>query len=186
MAKLKKINNLLEYSLLIIAGYIALFTDYNYLLILPLFPLFILFKYIHWYDKKNKLKIPDYYYTLGVLAVYPTIIGEFFFKLYYKVLYYDKILHLIIPIYLAVVVSLFLKKNIRFEKLFIILVVVGLSGLWEMFEFFVDTISNTPIMQGVVINMKELTGGLEDTMKDSFLALIGAIIGAFIPNNKKR
>jgi hypothetical protein len=36
-------------------------------------------------------------------------------------------------------------------------------------------------MQGVFINMKELTGGFEDTMKDSFFVLIGSIIGAFWP-----
>lgn len=112
MPKLKIINKILEYSLLVIAFYVILFTDYNYLLVLPLFPLFLFFKYMHWYDKKNKLNIPDYYYTLGVIAVYPTIIGEFFFEFYYNVLYYDKILHLVIPIYLVMVVNFFLKDKI--------------------------------------------------------------------------
>jgi len=186
MLKLKALNEILEYSFLAIAIYIIIFTDYNYLLVIPLFPLFIFFKYIHWYDKKNKLNMPDYYYTLGAIAVYPTIMGEFFFEFYYKILYYDKILHLIIPIYLAVVVNFFLKKNLRFNKLFIVLIVMGISGLWEMFEFFVDTISGSAIMQGVFINMKELTGGFEDTMKDSFFVLIGAIIGAFIPQRLKK
>lgn len=180
MLKLKNINNILEYSLLVVAIYIILFTNYNYLLVLPLFPLFFIFKYIHRYDKRNRLNIPDYYYTLGVIAVYPTIIGEFFLEFYYKSPYYDKALHLIIPIYLAMVVNFFLKKNLRFKKLFIILAVLGLCSLWEMFEFAVDSISGTTIMQGVVINMKELTGGFEDTMKDSFFVLIGAITGAFI------
>lgn len=179
MPKLKIINKILEYSLLVIAFYVILFTDYNYLLVLPLFPLFLFFKYMHWYDKKNKLNIPDYYYTLGVIAVYPTIIGEFFFEFYYNVLYYDKILHLVIPIYLVMVVNFFLKDNFRFKKLSIVLIVLGIASLWEMFEFLVDSISGTTIMQGVVINMKELTGGFEDTMKDSFFVLIGSIIGAF-------
>ncbi len=180
MSKLKIINNILEYSLLAIAVYIIFFTDYNYLLVIPLFPLFLFFKYMHWYDKKNKLNIPDYYYTLGVIAVCPTIIGEFFFEFYYKILYYDKILHLVIPIYLAMVVSFFLKKDLRFKKIFIVLMVLGIASLWEMFEFLVDSISGTTIMQGVVINMKELTGGFEDTMKDSFFVLTGSIIGAFL------
>lgn len=186
MSKLKNINEILEYSLLVIAAYIILFTNYNYLLVLPLFPLFIFLKYMHWYDKRNRLNIPDYYYTLGIIAVYLTIIGEFFFEFYYKVLYYDKALHLIVPIYLAIVVNFFLKKNVRFKKIFIILTVLGLCTLWEMFEFVVDSVSNTTIMQGVVINMKELTGGFEDTMKDSFFALVGATIGAFISSKVRK
>lgn len=82
-------------------------------------------------------------------------------------------------------VNLFLKKNARFRKVFIILTVLGLCSLWEMFEFAVDSISGTTIMQGVVIEMKELTGGFEDTMKDSFFALTGAIIGALITSKVK-
>ena len=184
MSKLKIINEILEYSLLAIALYIIFFTDYNYLLVLPLFPIFIFFKYVHWYDKKHKLNIPDYYYTLGVVVIYPTIVGEFFFEFYYKILYYDKILHLVIPLYLVVVVDFFLGKEVRFRKMFIVLIVLGISGLWEMFEFMVDSISGTNIMQGVFINMKELTGGFEDTMKDTFFVLIGAIIGVFLPRRK--
>jgi len=41
-------------------------------------------------------------------------------------------------------------------------------------------------MRGVFINMKELTGGFEDTMKDSFFALVGATIGALTFSRLKK
>ena len=186
MLNLKKINNILEYSFLAIAIYIILFTDYNYLLTLPLFPMFIFFKYIHWYGKKNKLDIPTYYFTLGIAAIYLTVIGEFFFEFYYKFIYYDKVLHFIVPIYLSAVAGFFFGKNIKFRKIFIVLSVMGLCALWEMFEFVIDTISGTTMMQGVVINMKELTGGFVDTMKDLSFNLIGSILVSFLPINKPR
>ena len=55
-----------------------------------------------------------------------------------------------------------------------------------MFELLVDTLSNTAIMRGFLINMKELTRGIEEKIKDSFFSLVGAIIGAFLAKNKKR
>lgn len=183
---LTKINSLMEYFLIAIATYILLFTDYHFLLVIPLFPLFFFIKYMHRHNRKKKLGIPEYYFTLGLIAIYLAIAGEFFFEFYYKIEYYDKILHLTIPVYLIMVINFFLKKNVRFRTLFVVLTVLGLSSLWEMLEFVVDNLSKTTVMQGVFIDMKELTGGLTDTMKDMILAFIGSIIGVMIFNPSKK
>jgi len=177
---LKSINTLIEYSVLAVVFVIVFFTDYNYFPILPVIPMFLFIQFVHWYDRRYKLNIPDHYFTFGMFFAYMNICGDFFFELYYNMLYYDKLLHLVIPAYLAVVINFFLRKTVRFREVFVIFIVMGIASLWEMVEYFVDSISGTTIMQGVVINMKEMTGGFADTMKDMFWAMIGGIVGTLL------
>jgi hypothetical protein len=176
----KYVNTALEYLLLATGLYLWIFTSYNKLLIAPIFPLFLVILYMHHLNRKRNLKIPDYFFTLGVIAIFLTVIGEFFFELYYKIIYYDKILHFFVPIYLVFVFRFLATKKFHLENLIILLAVIGLCTLWEMFEFVVDTITGTTVMQGVVINMKELTGGFVDTMNDLFFNLGGTLVGLLI------
>lgn len=184
MSTLEKLNEVLETSLILISLYLLVFTKYHYLLVIPLILIYILFKMMHSFDKKNNLNVPSVYYTLGLIAVYLNIFGEFFFKFYYYVLYYDKALHLIVPIFLAIWVKWFIPKEIHFSKLIVVMAVLGLGALWETFEFFVDMLLTTPTMQGVFINFHIMQGGLEDTIQDLCLNLIGAIIGTFMFGRK--
>lgn len=176
---LEKLNLILEFSLIITSFYLLIFTKYNYLLVVPIIFMFIFFKLLHNYDKKSNLRLPVYYYTLGIIAVYSDILGEFFFSFYYSFIYYDKLLHFFIPIYLAILVKWFIPKKTHFLKLIVILVILGIGAVWELFEYTADSLMQTPTMQGVFIFGKILGGSLEDTMQDMFFNLIGAIIGTF-------
>ncbi|MFH1590145.1 MAG: hypothetical protein ABIB43_06275 [archaeon] len=183
---IKIINTVLEALILILAVVILLTTSYNYLLVLPLFPMFFFFKIMHWYDKKHGLKIPQYYYTLGLLTVYLSIGGEFFLELYYRIIFYDKILHFFNAFYLSIIVSFILKGKIHFKKTFVLLIIMGIGAIYELLEYGVDSISGTTIMQGVIINVKNLMGGLEDTMKDLTYAFVGSITGIIVANKLER
>jgi uncharacterized membrane protein YjdF len=140
-------------------------------------------KYLHYFNKKRRLKIPQYYFTLANIAIYLAFAGEFYLELYYNVIHYDKILHFFVSMYLVVVTYFLMGKKAKFRSIFAVLIVLGLGAVYELLEFGVDSISGTTIMQGVVIEVHELMGGLKDTMFDLSLALIGSVIGVLIARN---
>ncbi|MBI2139883.1 DUF2238 domain-containing protein [Candidatus Woesearchaeota archaeon] len=174
-----KIDTALEWGLLGVALFNLSFTNYHYLLSLPLVGLFFFFRGFKSYAAKKKLDIPGSYITLGLVAVYLTVIGEFYLELYYRVVYYDKILHFLIPLYLAVLARRFFSSQQQLKELFAVLAVLGAATLWELLEFIIDSFAGVPIMQGIFTGMKGLTGGHEDTMKDISMNLLGAAVGAF-------
>jgi uncharacterized membrane protein YjdF len=177
----------MEYTLVLTALYLFFFTNYNKWFIVPVFALSAFIKYLHYYDKKINLKIPPHFYTLGLIAIYlNSIFGEFFLELYYTLPYYDKFLHFFIPLYLVLVVNFLMRNDLRYKELWVFLSVMGLSTMWEIFEFAADTISGTTVMQGIIVDLKKFTGGLIDTMKDLIYAMIGTIAGIIISKKSKK
>ncbi len=177
MNKLGAVNNILAYGFLIIPTYLLVFTKSNPWMVVPLYLVFILYLSLKHVDKIKKIKIPDYIYFFGIFFVYMNIIGEFFLRLYYTVPYYDKFLHLIVPIYLVFVAKLFIKKETKSNMFLMILLAFTVCILWEIFEYFIDSVSGTTVMRGVFINIKEMTGGSNDTVQDLLFSIIGSIIG---------
>lgn len=176
----KIVNNILTYGLVVVATFLLFFTDANPWIVTPIYLFFLSMLLIRWQDKKHKLKIPDYIYFFGLLAMYLNVFGEFFFRLYYNLVFYDKILHFVVPVYLVFLAGFFIKKNVRYRFVWIFLAVITLCLFWEGFEYFADSISGTTIMRGVVIDFKEMTGGFDDTVMDMVFAFIGTLTGLMV------
>jgi hypothetical protein len=178
-------------------------------LIVFIFPVFL----------KKKIEIPDIIESMLLIAIYASVIlGEI--KLYYVIIpHWDSIVHILDGFILAAIgYSLinFINKGHKlsmilspaFTVLYIICFAVTMGVIWELFEYFGDSVfgkdmqkdvyinqinsillnqdnMNIPAkisIDSVVINGKEWQSyvdiGLIDTMKDMLLNLVGAVFFA--------
>jgi len=131
-------------------------------------------------DRQIHITIPWWLTFLIVLSLYLHIAGQYFdwYTSFYP--YYDKIAHLIsgttvalIGFTLVLLLDQYTENNFNRPVIIfmIIMFTMAFGGLWEIFEYTVDT------FLGV-----EMQHGLDDTMLDMIFVLVGAIVVAALGN----
>lgn len=147
--------------------------DFYQLLIILTLPPVALFPYF--IQRIGKIKIPDMLESLYMIFIFFAYFLGSIMKLYGKISYYDLIIHCTSGI-LSAMFAYYLYKmvNKKEENLFTsILFVLGVTALiavsWEIFEFVCDKIfkKDAQYVQKT---------GVDDTMTDMIVALIGAIL----------
>lgn len=98
----------------------------------------------------------------------------FVLNLYNIIWWYDILAHFLSGIFvfeigLFILNKLNLKTNFYFKIFFCLILVLGVSSLWEIFEFCIDQAFQTD-MQNVILT------GVIDTMEDMIMALLGGTI----------
>ena len=115
----------------------------------------------------NKYKINDkvnlVYIIFIILAHFMGVILNF----YDKFIYYDKFVHFIFGFLCAFVLNYLL--NIKYKKIIVINITMFLATMWEIYEYVCSLLFN-------IDPQNNLTTGVNDTMLDLIVALIGSII----------
>lgn len=110
------------------------------------------------------------YYIFIFLADYLGCVWQ----LYDYICWYDCFVHFLAGIFIYIIGMFILdvnmlNNNVFFSIFFGLMLVMAVSGLWEIFEFSVDKILKID-MQNVICT------GVSDTMEDIIIAFIGGII----------
>jgi hypothetical protein len=121
------------------------------------------------------------------------LIGGDALGLYVKLPYYDNFMHIMLPLYIAligmmVVYTMYfygkLKASLSAMAFVIIIMTIGFGAVLEMGEYTYDTyLANGPL--GEITGNTQMQGSptqdaLDDTMNDFFMDTLGGIIGAGI------
>jgi uncharacterized membrane protein YjdF len=115
---------------------------------------------------KIKDKINLVYIIFIVLAHFIGVILNF----YDKFLYYDKFVHFLFGIVCSYIAFNILKvKNIVSKLLLVIIITMFLATMWEVYEYLASIIFK-------IDPQNNITTGVNDTMQDIIVALIGSII----------
>ena len=129
--------------------------------------------------------------------IFMSVFAAFFSFLYFRVLYVDKFQHLFFPMMIGSVIYHMVKKlrlPVKYSLTFTFFIVIGISGIFEVIEYFLDFIFDWKL-QGVYFLNNESQGGyqlilnkIDDTMIDIGLAIIGMgfYIGSIFLIEKKR
>ncbi len=131
-------------------------------------------------ERQIHISIPWWLTFLIVLSLYIHIGGEYFdwYTSFYP--YYDKIAHLIsgttvalIGFTLVLLLDQYTENNFNRPVIIflIVMLTVAVGGLWEIFEFAVDTTLGVKMQHG-----------LDDTMLDMIFVLLGAVVVAALGN----
>ena len=155
----------------------------------------LLFGYI---DRSFKLQFPERFYIyIFIIFIFGTIIGEGMppFGLYFRDIYYDKILHFISPIMFSGIIFYILDRldiTLKWKLLMTVGLAFGILGLFEIGEYLSDYFFGT-IHQGVYIaqfaqavKYQIKTQALDDTMRDLIFGLLGSVTFAAYIYGKRR
>jgi len=164
-----------EWLLFVIPTYLLLFHDANPWLMISNYAGFFVLKGGRWLQRDDPV-VPGWIFFLGFLILLLNLLGESILGLYYSVTSYDKILHFVYGGYLGLLFYRLFASATAWWSFDVLASVMGVATVWEMYEYFIDSVSGTTIMQGVVINLKNLTGSFEDTMIDQYWSLLGVLI----------
>lgn len=165
------INKLLIGGMLILGLIFFIFGNhYKFFLALTYI---LAFWFLAWVIKKMKMN--GYYKTLICIFLWLSFLGELYFYRNFK--YYDKILHLLIPFFMAMMAYSFLKRyNLPYLKIITFSGVFGLLALFEVFEYTNDFIFGLDM-----IGVQSRTGGvLLDSFTDTMFDLISGGIGSLL------
>lgn len=160
------------YFILALLSLIFLDTEWIYLILIPAIP--FLFYFINIFD----MKIPSEYEMIFLVFItFGTVLGELW-DFYYAFPLFDSILHGLAGPILSLIPMCFLvrgKVKLPFKtKWFIILMVsMGFAAMWECYEFLVDSTVGPYLGLDMQKNAEGL--GLEDTMHDLWIHLIGTV-----------
>lgn len=131
-------------------------------------------------------KIPIYAHLLLAVYMIPNLLGEDIFELFYKISFYDKILHFFSAIIIGWFIYEISKNKIKNKLVLIIFctsISLSLALIWEIIEYAFDNIFNS-VMQGVYLDWQNhFFIGIEarqtmDKLKDTMIDLISGIGGA--------
>jgi hypothetical protein len=121
------------------------------------------------------------------------LVGGDALGLYVKIPYYDNFMHIMLPLYIALIGMMIvytmyfygkLKASLGAMAFIIIIMTIGFGAILEMGEYTYDTfLANGPI--GEITGNTQMQGSptqnaLDDTMNDFFMDTIGGILGALI------
>ena len=110
------------------------------------------------------------YYLFIFLADYLGCVCRF----YDYIIWYDVVIHFLSGI-LSVKLGLFILEkfnvvnNVIFSIVFCLIMVMAISGFWEIFEYVCDFVFCLDMQRAIV-------GGVRDTMQDMIAALLGGIV----------
>ena len=162
--KLNKINIIIAFVLCFISVFFAL---NNKDITLLLFSLYIVVPFIF----RVKPIITLLYMLFGFIALF---LGSQL-HLYKTTTWFDNFSHFIwgmlsgiVAIMILIKLKMFNSRNIIFNCLFIFILSLASSGIWEIVEFTIDNLLNQ--------DMQRASTGVYDTMKDIIIALFGNII----------
>lgn len=144
----------------------------------------LLFRYI---DKSFKFNFPDVYYVyVFAIFVLGTIIGPGTppFGLYYREIFYDKMLHTLSPFLISAIMFFILNRldiTLRWKLVMTVGLVFGILGIFEIGEYLSDVWFGT-LNQGVyfkefveTVKVQETSDPLTDTMSDLIFGLFGSL-----------
>lgn len=173
---MKKINNLI--SVLMIAAdliYLIIFImnkDLVRILMALLLPLLMFLPLI----VKKRIKVNEYLRFIYYVYIFLLLFLGCIVNLYAKIYFYDSLAHFLFgiasSIFALYVLKQFKKYDIKkktFNISYIIIMTLALSAFWEILEFI-----NSKIFLLDVQHV--LTTGVNDTMKDIILALLGSLL----------
>lgn len=174
---MKKIVNLLIFVIILVSiGFgiyeIANSDIYEFLICLTIIPIVYLPKIIRKIFKFDISNINEIIFIVFVFLAH--FLGSIL-NFYNNIYFYDKLVHFLSGMVVAIIVLEFLVKNKRYDKnyIFNILFILGMSfmiaGFWEYFEYICDFIFKKDA-QNV------LTTGINDTMQDMLVATLGTIL----------
>ena len=156
---MKIINNFI----IILSLFVSLLAN-NIFLILLLIPLLFISLVIRKYNRNL-----EFIYLIFLFISY--ILG-FVFDFYDKIYYFDAIVHslfgIVSSIFALPLLEILRKYNVNdilFNSIFILIFTLGVAGLWEIFEFTIDSFFHS--------NMQI---SLNNTMKDIISALLFSIL----------
>jgi len=126
------------------------------------------------------LGLNERYSLLIIGALWLDLLGEAG-GFYRNWVYYDKILHFIDPIFIAMAVKDYLKKyKIKYESFVVISVIMGFLAFFEIFEYFIEAFFGFPMLGVLNSNSKVIISPIVDTMWDLILGLLGTLTYLFI------
>ena len=176
---MRKLNNLIIIVVTLISYIIALNYLKNKLYVdllktIMILPVMLIPKFL------NKIKIDkklEFIYLIFIIFAY--FLGVII-NLYDKINSYDTIMHFISGIFTGYVSLYLLTDNNKIHNILFILGFVSLIAIgWETFEFIASHLFNVDPQK------VELTG-INDTMKDILVALLGGILVTIFGNKKKK
>ncbi len=128
------------------------------------------------YILKNKINLSEEIKFIYILLVIALLLIGSIMNFYNIFKYYDSITHfltgLFAPFFSLTILRMlnkYNKKDVAFTILFILSMTMLIASVWEIFEFICSNIFNEDIQ-------KVLITGVNDTMKDIILALLGSIL----------
>ena len=176
---MRKLNNLIIIVVTLISYIIALNYLKNKLYVdllktIMILPVMLIPRFL------NKIKIDkklEFIYLIFIVFAY--FLGVII-NLYDKINSYDTIMHFISGIFTGYVSLYLLTDNNKIHNILFILGFVSLIAIsWETFEFIASNLFN-------VDPQKVETTGINDTMKDIIVALLGGILVTIFGNKKRR
>jgi hypothetical protein len=96
---------------------------------------------------------------------------------------YDKVLHLYLGIVITAIVYEDYKINMKINKMWIFLSLVGLLGVWEIYEYILDNLLHFNL-QGVIRGGVFTMSQIDDTMYDLIIGALGSIGYLFLKKEK--
>jgi hypothetical protein len=157
-------------------------------------------------DRNLKIHLPVAFEAVIVLFIYCSTFLSVRFDLYYKLFWWDDLLHMISGIIIgfigAMCVYIINKKystnlNPVLVAVFAFTFAVSMGVLWEVFEFTLDAVFGTANQKwdlpatAVLLGKSYQGSGLRDTMSDLIVDCIGAMLSSFcsyfiVKRDKKR
>ena len=121
----------------------------------------------------ERLGLGEKYKFYAISAIWLNHFGELYF--YDSWQYYDKVLHFFIPMLLAHIIFVYLRKN-KFPNRFVaFLMVMGIEALFEIWEYIPHTFLGFQML-GVMSNGIMVMSPITDTIIDLFLGALGTFI----------
>jgi hypothetical protein len=166
------INSILFYGI-IVSGIIYVLLSKNYIFIssvlIPSIAVSLVSKIILRY-----MKLDSCYMVYINLGLWLNLLGEYYF--YYNSIYYDKVLHFFIPLFITILFYKYFEINSKGlpKKSLVFLIVLGLTAVWEIFEYFQSGIFNFPSV-GVYNHTDLVMPPYKDTIWDLFSGCFGAL-----------
>ena len=117
-----------------------------------------------------KYKIDDKVNLVYIIFIIMAHFMGVILNLYDKVLYFDKFVHFLFGIVCSYIVfSIINISNKYYKMIIVILITIFLATMWEVYEYIASIIFN-------IDPQNNLTTGVNDTMQDIIVALIGTLL----------
>ena len=170
---LKIVNAVLFYGLLVLSIVLFLFNLSSLSTQSFAFASFATSWFLSWFLRKKKFYQERYFLIIN-LALWLGVAGEM--GVYYSnLIYYDKAVHLLTGFIMSILAYAYFRRNLKVDKFFIFLVVVGLAGVWEILEYLIYIMFNIPT-EGVYANGIEIMSRIDDTVIDMICDAVGSVL----------
>jgi len=123
----------------------------------------------------DRIEINKNYKILIYISLWLSIFGEFY--LYETFEFYDKLLHFIVPLFLASMIYDYIEKyKTTYPKMIVFFIVLGMLTIFEMFEYSIDMIFKLDMLGVTSRTGSILLSAITDTMVDLILGSLACLI----------